>query len=191
MQAQEAKTDWALENQPSISGTPQLPQGPIFLELHQELIKTNYWPQMNAALQNFQTLLELNISLLIGCDIGWGGESEVAAAAAAAGTVLGASADNNNDSTDGRGAEGSTDPAGPAHGEESSAAPAAPASPAVSAVPAAPAAPAVDCGGCSAWSAAPAWGGTLSVCHCWSIVSADSVVGPGPDSARPCQGAMA
>ncbi len=40
-----------------------------FLELHQELIKTNYGPQTNAALQNFKTLLELDISLLMGCDI--------------------------------------------------------------------------------------------------------------------------
>jgi hypothetical protein len=40
-----------------------------FLELHQELIKTNYVPQTNATLQNFKTLLELEISLLMGCDI--------------------------------------------------------------------------------------------------------------------------
>jgi hypothetical protein len=40
-----------------------------FLELHRELIKTNYRPQTNAALQNFKTLLELEISLLMGCNI--------------------------------------------------------------------------------------------------------------------------
>jgi hypothetical protein len=39
------------------------------LEFHQELIKTNHGPQTNAALQNFKTLLELDISLLMGCDI--------------------------------------------------------------------------------------------------------------------------
>ncbi len=37
-----------------------------FLEHHQELIKTNYGPQTNAALQNFKTLLKLEISLLMG-----------------------------------------------------------------------------------------------------------------------------
>jgi enamine deaminase RidA (YjgF/YER057c/UK114 family) len=58
-------------------------------DLHQELIKTNCGPQTNAALQNFKTLLKLEISLLMGCYIEWGGESEVAAPAAAAGTVLG------------------------------------------------------------------------------------------------------
>ena len=40
-----------------------------FLDLHHELIKTNYGPQTNAALQNFKTLLELDISLLMGCNI--------------------------------------------------------------------------------------------------------------------------
>jgi hypothetical protein len=66
-----------------------------FLELQRELIKTNYGPQTNAALQNFKTLLELEISLLMGCDIEWGGEPEVAAHAAEA--VLGASAPNDDD----------------------------------------------------------------------------------------------
>ncbi len=44
----------------------------------------------------------------MGCDIEWGGESEVAAPAAAAGTVLGASAfnDDDDDSSDERGGEG-------------------------------------------------------------------------------------
>jgi hypothetical protein len=61
------------------------------------LIKTNHGPQTNAVLQNFKTVLELEICLLMGCDIEWGGESEVAAHAAAAGTVLGASAVNYDD----------------------------------------------------------------------------------------------
>ncbi len=110
------------------------------LELHQELIKTNYGSQTNAALQNFKTLLKLEISLLMGCDIKWGGESEVAAPAAAAGTVLGASAvnDDDDDSSDERGGEGGAGPAGPARGKDRAAAPAvnggggtAPAAPAV------------------------------------------------------------
>ncbi len=33
--------------------------------VHQELIQTNYGPQTNSALQNFKTLLNLDISLLM------------------------------------------------------------------------------------------------------------------------------
>jgi hypothetical protein len=116
------------------------------LELHQELVKTNYGPQTNAALQNFQTLLKLEISLLMGCDIEWGGESEVAApaSAAAAGTVLGASAvnDDDDDYSDERGSKGCAGPAGPARGKDRATAPTAPAVNGRGG--AAPAAPAID-----------------------------------------------
>jgi hypothetical protein len=68
-----------------------------FLELHRELIKTNYAPQTNAALQNLKTLLEPEISLLISCDIEWGGEPEVEAPVAEAGAILGASVLDENE----------------------------------------------------------------------------------------------
>jgi hypothetical protein len=86
------------------------------------LIKTNYGPQTNATLQNFKPLLELDI--MMGCYIEWGGESEVVAPAAAAETVSGASAVNNDDddSGDERGGEGGAGPAGPARGKDRAAA---------------------------------------------------------------------
>ena len=106
-----------------------------FLELHRELIKINYAPQTNAALQNLKTLLELEISLLMGCDIVWGGEPEVEAPAADA--VLGASAEHDDDDVSGdEGGEEGAGPAGTAPagdgggGGVGAAAPAAPAAPA-------------------------------------------------------------
>ena len=42
-----------------------------FLDLHRELAKIEYSPQSEAALQNFKTLLLLEIALLLGCDLDW------------------------------------------------------------------------------------------------------------------------
>ena len=42
-----------------------------YLELHRDLSKIEYAPQSEAALQNFKTLLLLEISLLMGCDVEW------------------------------------------------------------------------------------------------------------------------
>jgi hypothetical protein len=39
-----------------------------YLDLHHDLAKISYSPQTDAALTNFKTLLELEISLLMGCD---------------------------------------------------------------------------------------------------------------------------
>jgi hypothetical protein len=41
------------------------------LDLHRELQKIDYSQQTQAALQNFETLLLLEIQLLLGCDIEW------------------------------------------------------------------------------------------------------------------------
>jgi hypothetical protein len=41
------------------------------LEFHRDLSKIQYAPQTEAALQNLKTLLLLEISLLMGCDIKW------------------------------------------------------------------------------------------------------------------------
>ena len=43
----------------------------LFMELHQEFSKSDYAPQSEASLQNFQTLLILEISILLGTDIEW------------------------------------------------------------------------------------------------------------------------
>ncbi len=63
-----------------------------YMEIHRDLAKMSYSPQKDAALTNYKTLLELEISLLTICDIEWGGASDFAepAPAAAAGAVLGA-----------------------------------------------------------------------------------------------------
>jgi hypothetical protein len=60
---------------------------------------------MDAALTNYKTLLEQEISLLMGCYIEWGGASDFAepVPAAAAGAVIGAAgrkADNTDSSID-------------------------------------------------------------------------------------------
>ena len=99
-----------------------------YLELHRDLNKINYSPQTDAALQNFKILLELEISLLMGCDLEWGVASDFAEPepAAAAGTVLCAAGatDDNDDSANEGGGEGgtATAAAGPAHGKAASAA---------------------------------------------------------------------
>ena len=43
----------------------------LYLELHREFGKSEYAPQSEASLQNFKTLLMLEISLLMGCDLDW------------------------------------------------------------------------------------------------------------------------
>ena len=40
----------------------------LYLELHRDLSKAEYAPQSEASLTNFQTLLVLEIALLMGCD---------------------------------------------------------------------------------------------------------------------------
>ena len=99
-----------------------------FLGLHRDLAKISYSPQTDAALTNFKTLLELEISLLMGCDIEWGGGSDAVEPqpAAAAGTVLGAAGatDDNDNSSNERGGEAGAfaEAAGPANGAASAAA---------------------------------------------------------------------
>jgi hypothetical protein len=125
-----------------------------YMDLHRDLAKISYSPQSDAALTNFKTLLELEISLLMGSDTEWAQPSETAdpAAASAAGAVLGAAkaTDDDDVSSNDDAAAADAPPAASAASAASagggeppsaSAAPAAPA-PAASAGPAAPAAPA-------------------------------------------------
>jgi hypothetical protein len=84
------------------------------------LAKISYSPQPDAALTNYKTLLELEISLLIGCYIKWVWALDFAGPvqAAAAGVVLGAAgrkADDDNSSIEG-GGDGAAAAAGPARG---------------------------------------------------------------------------
>ena len=44
----------------------------LYLELHRDLEKAEYAPQSEASLTNLQTLIVLEIALLMGCDIDWG-----------------------------------------------------------------------------------------------------------------------
>ena len=44
----------------------------LYLELYRDLFKQEYAPQSEASLINFQTLLLLEIALLMGCDLDWG-----------------------------------------------------------------------------------------------------------------------
>jgi hypothetical protein len=53
----------------------------LYLELHHDFSKNDYTPQSEASLQNFQTLLMLEIKLLMGCDLDWETPSTGSAAA--------------------------------------------------------------------------------------------------------------
>ncbi len=101
-----------------------------YLELHRELLKLEYLPQTDAALQNFKTLCLLEISLLMGFDIDWGtgdgGELSGAPVLPAGAKVLpaGASADDKDHSDedvplltprDSASANAAAAAAGPAH----------------------------------------------------------------------------
>ncbi len=100
-----------------------------YLGLHRDLAKISYSPQTDAALTNYKTLLELEISLLMGCDIEWGGASDFAEPEpeGAARAVLGAARRKDDDGVSS--AEGCDDGAAEA---ARGAGPAAPASPAAS-----------------------------------------------------------
>ena len=87
-----------------------------YLELHHDLAKISYSPQTDAALTNFKTLLELEISLLMGCDTEWAERSDLADpdAASAAGAVLGAaSAARPSDDDDVSSSDGAANAAAP------------------------------------------------------------------------------
>ena len=69
-----------------------------FLDLHRDLMRIDYTSQSESALTNLKTLLLLEISLLLGCDVEWappsantgtdGGETATSADGASTGTVL-------------------------------------------------------------------------------------------------------
>ena len=48
------------------------PHKTLYMELHRDFSKNDYAPQSEASLQNYQTLLMLEIKLLMGCDMEWG-----------------------------------------------------------------------------------------------------------------------
>ena len=52
----------------------------LYLEFHRDFIKVDYAQQSEALLQNFQTLLILEIVLLMGCDFDWGTKRPAGAA---------------------------------------------------------------------------------------------------------------
>ena len=54
----------------------------LYLDLHREFTKSDYSPQSEAALQNFKTLLLLEIAILLGCDLEWAKGTTVDAAVA-------------------------------------------------------------------------------------------------------------
>ena len=54
----------------------------LYLDLHREFTKSEYAPQSEASLQNFKTLLMLEITILLGTDIEWATGSSVGAAVA-------------------------------------------------------------------------------------------------------------
>ena len=77
----------------------------LYMELHRDFTKIEYAPQSEAQLQNFKTLLLLEISLLMGSDLEWatggaggaGAASEGAGGAAVASEVLGSGGAGDDD----------------------------------------------------------------------------------------------
>ncbi len=75
----------------------------LYMELHQDFSKIEYAPQSEASLQNFQTLVMMEIALLMGCDVDWKTASTGSAANAsgvgganAGGAVLSPAAGNDD-----------------------------------------------------------------------------------------------
>ena len=56
----------------------------LYLELQREFSKIEYAPQSEASLINFQTLLNMEMALLMGSDVDWGSAAAGAGAAGAA-----------------------------------------------------------------------------------------------------------
>jgi hypothetical protein len=54
--------------------------GIFYLDLHRDFSKVDYAPQSDASLQNFQTLLIMEICLLMGYDVDWGSANPKSAA---------------------------------------------------------------------------------------------------------------
>ena len=130
-----------------------------YLELHHDLAKISYSPQTDAALTDFKTLLELEISLLMGCDTEWAEPSDFAEpdAASAVGAVLGAARRSDDDDVSSN--DGAAAAAAPPAASAARAAAAPPAaSAAASAARAAAAPPAASAAAPPAASAAPAAG---------------------------------
>ena len=164
-----------------------------FLDLHRDLMRIDYTSQSESALTNLKTLLLLEISLLLGCDVEWappsantgtdGGETATSADGASTGTVLTTSGkDDDDESSDTAGADGSADVAADAAADTAADAAAAPAAPALprpgstrtarsatgaAGVPAAPAAPVLDVNDFTTW--AP---------DTWSLVDFDKISFP-------------
>jgi hypothetical protein len=76
----------------------------LYLELHRDLGKQEYAPQSEASLTNFQTLLLLEIALLMGCDLDWGTASPEGASGGAAILPAAGGKDDGDSSTDSEGA---------------------------------------------------------------------------------------
>jgi hypothetical protein len=76
----------------------------LYLDLHRGFTMSEYAPQSEASLQNFRTLLMLEISVLLGADIEWAMGSSLAGGAAVAGPPVlaaGAAADDDDASISG------------------------------------------------------------------------------------------
>ena len=77
----------------------------LYMELHQDFSKIEYAPQSEASLQNFQTLLMMEISLLMGCDVDWGTASTGSAADAGAEVLPPAAGNDDGDGSSDSGAD--------------------------------------------------------------------------------------
>jgi hypothetical protein len=85
----------------------------LYLDLHREFTKSDYSPQSEAALQNFKTLLLLEIAILLGCDLEWAKGTTVEAAVADPPVLPASGAADDDDASH---SEASDAPGGVQHG---------------------------------------------------------------------------
>ena len=85
----------------------------LYLDLHREFTKSEYAPQSEASLQNFKTLLMLEIAILMGCDLEWASGGSVGAALADPPVLAAGAAADDDDASH---SEGSDVPGRAEHG---------------------------------------------------------------------------
>jgi hypothetical protein len=73
---------------------------PGTVRLHRDFSKIEYAPQSEASLTNFQTLLIMEIGLLMGCDVDWGTANPASAANAGPAILPPAAGNDDGDISD-------------------------------------------------------------------------------------------
>ena len=90
----------------------------LYLELHRDFTKSGYAPQTEASLQNFKTLLMLEITILLGCDIEWATGSTGGAAITDPPVLASGAAADDGDASDSQDSDAQVPAGSPAAGAD-------------------------------------------------------------------------